>query len=160
IAAVVLGPLSPQVCNVLCAVLTLWIMSELKDALEYRVVLREIKYRVELAAVRALLGEAPEQRVIAVERLAEHEELVLPSRREPRPHRLGEIPPKFVFDVLHGVDAETVEIHLLDPRRVRVDHLVTHGLYFRRDVLQSAREVSEHSLRGIVVIEDTPHTVI
>ena len=65
-------------------------------------VLREVKDAVELA----FDGVAAEQLVVAAEGFAEHDEVLLPLRRETIANGFGEDLPELVLDVLDRVDPE------------------------------------------------------
>ena len=62
--------------------------------------------------------------------------------------------------MLHSVDAEPVEVRMLDPAREDVDHGRSHLGDLRRDVLQPSRKVTEHRLRLHRVVEDAPEAVV
>ena len=71
---------------------------------------------------------------------------VLAVRGEALAHLLREVAPELGLDVLHRVDAEAVEVGLLDPGRVRVDHRLLHVAAVGVDVLEAAGEVAVDEL--------------
>ena len=88
---------------------------------------REVEDRLHLVVGRVVRGEALRGGVAAVEGdLAEHEEVRVAVGGGDRLHRRPELLPELVVDVLHGVDPEAVDVEVLDPRLVDVDHPVDH----------------------------------
>ena len=86
---------------------------------------REVEDRLHPVVGRVVGGEALRGGVAAVEGdLAEHEEVRVAVGRgvllQGRPEPL----PELVVDVLHGVDPEPVDVEVLDPGPVDVDHPV------------------------------------
>jgi hypothetical protein len=109
---------------------------------------------------QVVLGELADQRVVAVEGLAEHEELGLAALGEPLADALGEVAPELALDVLDGVDAEAVGVGQLDPAGVRVDEGLLDVAAGGVDVLEAAGEVAGQELLRVVVIEGAALAVV
>ena len=154
--AVVVLLLRPQIGNLLRALLLGRVVRHLEHVVEHLEVLREVEDRVQLAGRRV----AADERVVAVERFSEHEEAVLVLGGEPLADALGEHLPEFVLHVLHGVDAEAVQIHRLGPAGVRVDHLGAHLGELGGHVLQPTREIAQRALLLVVVVQDAAKAVV
>ena len=100
-----------------------------------------------------MLGVARQQRVVAVERLSEHEEVVLALLRGDLPDPRTEVGPEAVLDVLYGVDPKAVEVDPLDPlaedlhqREERLGRLI--GLLLEGEEALSGVAVQE--FRGVL----------
>ena len=88
---------------------------------------REVEDRLHLVVGGVVRGEALRPGVAAVERdLAEHEEVRVAVGLRDRLHARPELLPELVVDVLHRVDPEAVDVEVLDPGLVDVDHPVDH----------------------------------
>ena len=97
-----------------------------------RLLEREVEHGLDVVVGRVVRG----QRARPVGHLAEHEEvlhaLVLCVLQDLGRERL----PELVVDVLHGVDAEAVDLHVLDPLLVDPDHPVDHFLALGEEVVE------------------------
>ncbi len=101
----------------------------------------------------AVDGERSDERVVPVEGLAEHEEVVLAVGRQPLADLLREVAPELGLDVLHRVDAEAVEVGQLDPGRPGVDHRLLHVAAVGGQILQAAGEVAVDELVADGVVD-------
>jgi hypothetical protein len=129
--------------------------------------LREVEDAVERSRPRV----AADELVVAVERLAEHEEVGLALGTEALARGGREDGPEVALDVLDRVDAVAVEVDLLDPAREGVDEGGPHLRELRCDVLETAGEVAERALGDVVepvvlrvgtrcTAPDVAHTVV
>ncbi len=111
-------------------------------AVEGDVLLREVERAVDHVA----LGVGAHERVVAVERLAEQEEVVLaaPPRRLADPRT--PLAPEALLDVLERVDPEAVEINLADPIGEHAHERTAYVLALGREILEPAGKIGEQHL--------------